>query len=147
MKLSVSLERTTYNVERPDYDGSGRCLLFAEMRAHALADLLYRGFDAGDLSDCVEKDKIVDHSVIAHGRHVDAGLLELAGIGLTLVTKRVVLRCDDERRREAFQLFAVGPEGRDLRVIARPFIGRIEIPTVFHECASQEAAGGKLMIG
>ena len=47
----------------------------------------------------IQKHEVVDHSVV-ESQLLNSGLFELACISLAFVTERIILRCDDERRRQ-----------------------------------------------
>jgi len=88
----------------------------------------------------------MDHSVVARRRDCYTGVHELAGIRFPFVAERVVLGSDDERRRQAFELFVAGTEWRDIRIIPGLLVRRVKIPAIFHELARQEAASPKFMV-
>ena len=59
----------------------------------------------------VQQHEIVDRAVVANRVDVDARLLQLSGVSLALVAQRIVLRGDDERRRQALQLLRLARSG------------------------------------
>jgi len=89
----------------------------------------------------------MDHAVVASGRDRNTGVHEFVGIRFTFVAQRVVLRGDDERRRQALKFLVAGTERRDIRIVAGLLVRRIKIPAIFHERACQEAASSKFMVG
>jgi acetyl esterase/lipase len=49
--------------------------------------LAQRRVRAGNVAQRVEESEVVDGTVVAHAGHVDAGLVELARVGLALVAE------------------------------------------------------------
>src|SRR5262249_13165799 len=76
-----------------------------EMLTDSVSGLLDGRLCGGHVADGVQQHEIMDRAVVADRIDIDAGLLELAGVGLTLVAQRVVLRSDDERGRQSLELF------------------------------------------
>src|SRR6185369_331856 len=69
-----------------------------------IARLAERGLHACNLVDTVEQNEVVNHAVVSRGGYFNTGILQLARIGFALVSKRIVLRGYDERRRQTAQL-------------------------------------------
>ena len=88
----------------------------------------------------------MDHSVVARRRDCDTGVHELVGIRLTFVSKGIILRSDDECRRQALEFFVAGTERRYVWIVARLLVRRIKIPAIFHERARQKPACPKFMV-
>ena len=65
------------------------------MLADAVAGLFQRSLGGWNMPESVQKDEIVDRSVVTHGRYIYAGFLQFAGISLTFITQRIVLRRPD----------------------------------------------------
>ncbi len=64
----------------------------------------------GGLAQRVEHHEVVDRAVVADTGGADAGLDELARVGLALVAEHVVLVDDDKRLGQAGELLEVGPQ-------------------------------------
>ena len=52
----------------------------------------------------VQQAEVVDHPVVTHRGHLDAGFVQLAPVGFALVAQDIAFRDLDERRRQALQL-------------------------------------------
>ena len=56
----------------------------------------------------IEQAEVVDHAVVAGDDDRDAGGVELAAVGLTLVAQHVLFRRHDQGRRQAAELVRRG---------------------------------------
>ena len=83
------------------------------MSAQTLIDLIDGRFGGGHLAQRVQSYEIVNRAVVANRIDRYARLLELSGVGLAFVAQRIILRGDDERRRQAPSV------GRGWRAAAR----------------------------
>ena len=61
------------------------------MRPDVGAHVAKCGLYPRHIVDPIEQHEVVDHAVVSSRRHGDAGLLELARVGLTFVAKYIVL--------------------------------------------------------
>jgi len=76
--------------------------------AQAGIDLVDRSLGRGHMAQRVQRHEIVNRAIVADRIDADPRLLQLAGVGLPFVAQRIVLRGDDERRRQPLELAGAG---------------------------------------
>jgi hypothetical protein len=79
------------------------------MLAETFVNLLDGRFSGRHITQCVQEHEIMDRAVVASGGYAHACFLQLSGICLAFVAKRVVLSGDDQRWRKPLELFGGRP--------------------------------------
>ena len=77
--------------------GSANSVVCFQRVTNCVAGLFEARLNSCDIMDGVEEHEVVDQSVVTGRGHCDAGILEFARVRFSLVAKRIILRCDDER--------------------------------------------------
>ena len=82
------------------------------MRLQLTRRLAHRGFNFRDIAQRVEQAVVMDHPVVAYRRHVHAGCIQLAGIGLAFIAQYIQPSGLYQCRWQAGQLRIGGPQWR-----------------------------------
>src|SRR6516225_225668 len=77
--------------------------LLLQRIADCVTDLLEGGLNSRYVVNGVQKHEVVDQTVVTSCGHYYTGLLEFACVCFAFVPKRIILRSDDERRRQALE--------------------------------------------
>jgi hypothetical protein len=104
------------------------------------------GLGGMSLAQCVEHDKVVDHSGVADRGYGHARCTKLVTVCLALVAQHIGFAVDDESWRQALEVFEGGVQrgGRDLGALGG--VGRVLVPEPHHVVAAQEIAFRELRV-
>ena len=82
-----------------------------QCRTDSVVGLLKSSLNRRSVSNSVQQDKIVNHPVVASCSNWNAGIHQLAGIGLAFVPKRVVFGSDYESGRQPLEFILASAKG------------------------------------
>src|SRR5262245_44879437 len=95
----------------------------------------------------VPQAAVVDHPVVPHRGHLDAGGVQLAPVGFALVAQDIAFRDLDERRRQALPLLNRRPQRRGVDCLALFGVGRVEVIHPPQQRRGQEPLLAELSVG